>query len=850
MIGSGPLSGFFSRLPYEPDEFQKEAAAALLAGSSVVVTAPTGAGKTLVAEMAIHLAVNSGRRVFYTTPIKALSNQKFGDLVSDYGRERVGLLTGDNVINGGAPIVVMTTEVLRNMIYADPAAVADVEFVILDEVHYLQDRFRGAVWEEVLIHAPRHVRMVALSATIANADEFSDWIEERRGDTALIYTDERPVPLEGRYLLADRVGGQRLVMLPTFVEKGGKRRQNPKLEHLLGLERGRRNRFTTPRRTEIIEYLAEEAMLPAIYFIFSRAGCDAAALSVLEHGMKLIDHEQRLQIRAIAEERTAHLSDTDLVALDYGRWVSALEAGVAAHHAGMVPAFKETVEELFAGGFLKVVFATETLALGINMPARTVVLESLSKYDGEGHSLLEPGDYTQLTGRAGRRGIDTVGFGVVLHSRFVRLDQVFRIASVGSHPLRSSFRPTYNMAANLVANYDEERATELLEASFAQFQRQGSHQAAQKTLRDLEQRSQDEYARAGCELGSVDEYLSMIESSDRGRARSLAGDLHPGEVIDIPSGPRAGRYVVLRRVARGKNGSRHLVLSTSGRTSTIGENEIVSGTVKTGIVEFPRPYRGNDRKFTQVVLRKLRSIPSSEHRVDARPSVTIDHPVAACPDATSHVHWLRKARRTERRMEQLRTDLRREGVGLTDEFRSIEALLSDWGYLDGWALTERGERLRFLYNELDLLLVEAIERGLFWGLDPIELAAFASCFVFEPRTDQPSQPVWPSPDLAARYERLLELWDELSAAERDHRLPVGRRPDPGFAPSAHAWAEGRDLDDLPGADRLAAGDFVRVSRQLVDLVKQLRDVFPPLAEDARTALKLVDRGVVAAQGVG
>jgi ATP-dependent RNA helicase HelY len=850
MTAAGPrLAEFFDQLPYRPDPFQIEAGLALEAGRSVVVTAPTGAGKTLVAEIAIHLAVASGRRVFYTTPIKALSNQKFNDLIDAYGADRVGLLTGDNVINGGAEIVVMTTEVLRNMIYADTRTLDEVEFVILDEVHYLQDRFRGAVWEEVLIHAPAHVRMVALSATIANADEFAAWITERRGDTALVITTERPVPLEGRYLMADRMGTQRMLMLATFSDKGGKLRPNPKLEHLLGLERGRRTRFTTPGRVEIIEHLADEGMLPVIYFIFSRAGCDSAALSVLESGIRLIDPDLRPAIRQIAEARTAHLSDADLTALDYGRWISGLEAGVAAHHAGLVPAFKETVEELFSTGMLKVVFATETLALGINMPARTVVLDTLSKFDGEGHSLLEPGDYTQLTGRAGRRGIDTVGYGVVLHSRFIRFDQVVGIASIGSHPLRSSFRPTYNMAANLVANYTEERASELLEASFAQFQRQGSSASAEATLRQMEDRLGDELTRAQCELGSVEEYLTAIEGADAVSAQRLAGTLHPGDVVDIPAGPRAGRYLILRRVARGKRGVRHLVMGTGGRTSTLGEHEMVAGTVKAGSISMPREYQGNDRKFNQVVVRKLRGIPPPEQRQargDGQPR--IDHPVAACPDAASHIQWLRKARRTQRRIDQTRTDLRRDGVGLVDEFRWIQSLLSEWGYLRDWSLTDRGERLRFLYNELDLLLVEVAERGAFWSLTPAELAALASCFVFEPRTDQPAEPTWPSVALERRYNDVVAVWEELADSERRHRLPMTRRPDPGFVESAYAWAMGRELDDLPTAERLAAGDFVRVSRQLVDLIKQLRDVFPPLAEDARSALTAIDRGVVAAQG--
>jgi ATP-dependent RNA helicase HelY len=425
---SGQLESFWEQLPFKPDDFQVEAADAIADGQSVVVTAPTGAGKTLVAEAAIHLALSAGERAFYTTPIKALSNQKYSDLIVAHGPERVGLLTGDNVINGDADIVVMTTEVLRNMIYAESRRLEHVGLVILDEVHYLQDPTRGAVWEEVIIHCPQHVQLVCLSATVSNNQEFAAWVGERRGPTRLIATEHRPVPLESMYMIRDRMGAQTLHLLPTFVTREGRRRPNPRIEHMLGLERGRRRRFKTPNRIETVERLAEEGMLPAIFFIFSRAGCDAAAHRLVEAGVRLTDPGQQSVIREVAETRTGHLGDQDLDVLGYDRWIAGLEAGIAPHHAGLVPAFKETVEELFEAGLLKVVFATETLALGINMPARTVVLESLSKFNGESHELMRPGDYTQLTGRAGRRGIDVEGYGVVLHSPFIRFDSVTEIA--------------------------------------------------------------------------------------------------------------------------------------------------------------------------------------------------------------------------------------------------------------------------------------------------------------------------------------------------------------------------------------------------------------------------------------
>lgn len=844
------LIDFWSRYEFEPDEFQVEAAEAIASGRSVVVTAPTGAGKTLVAEAATYLGRRSGRRVFYTTPIKALSNQKFADLTGMYPPGEVGLLTGDNVVNPDAPVIVATLEVLRNMIYADPDRLDDVATVILDEAHYLQDPSRGAAWEEVIIHCPSHVQFVCLSATISNNQQFADWVEERRGPTSLIASTERPVPLESMYMVMERSGSRSLHLLPTFVEREGRRRPNPRLDHMLSLERGRRKRFRTPNRQETVEELERSKMLPAIYFIFSRAGCDAAAHRLAESGMRLTDAEDRRAIRQIVEERTAHLTDDDLAVLGYDRWLHALECGVAAHHAGLVPAFKETVEELFKRGLIGVVFATETLALGINMPARSVVIENLSKFNGESHELLQPGDYTQLTGRAGRRGIDVEGFGVVLHSPFVKFRQVTEIASVGAHELRSSFRPTYNMTANLVANYTEDRAMELLRSSFAAFQREDHMAETGERIEALEHQLEKEESQAGCERGDVEEYLAMVEAAPETHRRDgIASLLGPGVVVDIQGGPRDGRYVVLKRLSSKNGGARYLVLNTSGRVSTIGYRQIPDRSEKVGYLELPRPFRPRDRRFIQDTVRMLRKVPPRKADRSPRAHLTVDHPVAECPDAAHHVSALRKARRLRARLEQHRSMRRASGFGLVEEFVAIQRLLTRLDYLDEWSLTSRGARLRRVYNEVDLLVTETLERGLLYGLDLPELVAITSVFVYEPRSDNVSPPDWATDRLQERWEGIEGLWKELNALENEHRLSPMRRPDPGFGRVAYEWANGASFDDLT-ARSMAPGDFVRVSRQLTDLLRQLREAAPEMRDDASAALHAVDRGVVAAQGVG
>ncbi|HJV04989.1 MAG TPA: DEAD/DEAH box helicase, partial [Actinomycetota bacterium] len=476
---------FAARYPFPLDRFQEQAIRALDGGESVLVAAPTGAGKTVVAEFAVDRALGRGRKAFYTTPLKALSNQKFGDFLARYGASRVGLLTGDNSINGEAPAVVMTTEVLRNMLYEGSRTLDDLEVVVLDEVHYLQDPYRGAVWEEVLIHLPLSVSVVCLSATVSNAEEFGEWLTTLRGTTRVVIEEQRPVPLEHLYMAGREIHPMhveqdgRLIPNPYVASLGQRelrtreyrRRGSGRLQYQrISRPREGHRRVYVPRREEVVEVLEREGMLPAIYFVFSRAGCQRSVEFLMEAGVRLTDAEEEERIREFADMRAAWMDEEDLRALGFFELREALAAGIAAHHAGMVPVFKEAVEELFAAGLVKVVFATETLSLGINMPAKTVVIESLWKFSGERHEMLTPGEYTQLTGRAGRRGIDEHGFAVVLHQKDVEFERIAGLATRRTYELLSSFRPSYNMAVNLVRNYSPEEAHHLLNSSFGQFQ--------------------------------------------------------------------------------------------------------------------------------------------------------------------------------------------------------------------------------------------------------------------------------------------------------------------------------------------------------------------------------------------
>ena len=572
------FSSFRALYDFDFDDFQVAACGALGTGSGVLVAAPTGSGKTVIGEYAVHLALAQGRKCFYTTPIKALSNQKYADLVRRYDSRTVGLLTGDNSINGDAPVVVMTTEVLRNMLYTGSAALSGLGYVVLDEVHYLADRSRGAVWEEVIIHLPESVRVVALSATVSNAEEFGEWLDQVRGGTAVIVDEHRPVPL-WQHVLA----GNRLYDLFTDDEHT---RVNPELLRVAQrdtwIERkapgrpvrgGRRpRRFAPAYRPDVISRLDASGLLPAITFIFSRAGCDAAVEQCLVAGLRLTTPEESQLIQQVAERRTADIPPEDLTVLGYGEWLEGLRRGIAAHHAGMLPAFKEVVEELFAAGLVRAVFATETLALGINMPARTVVIEKLDKWNGETHANLTAGEYTQLTGRAGRRGIDVEGHAVVLWQPGMDPGAVAGLASTRTYPLNSSFRPSYNMAVNLTGWAGRARASTLLESSFAQFQADRGVVGLTRQVRRNRQAMEELATAMTCDKGDFAEYAEMRRSLSeregdlsRARASSRRAEaarslslLRPGDIIRVPGGRRAGLAVVLQpglHPARGGDGN-------------------------------------------------------------------------------------------------------------------------------------------------------------------------------------------------------------------------------------------------------------------------------------------------------
>ncbi|HVA74874.1 MAG TPA: DEAD/DEAH box helicase [Acidimicrobiales bacterium] len=876
---------FESELGFELDGFQRQALDALDSGGSVVVAAPTGSGKTVVAQYAVSLALAGGHKAFYTTPLKALSNQKYAELVRRHGASSVGLLTGDNSINGDAPVVVMTTEVLRNMIYASAPALENLRYVVLDEVHYLQNAYRGPVWEEVIIHSPPQVDLVCLSATVSNAEELADWIGTVRGETTAVIEDRRPVELHDLYLLGDK-SSDRLLLMPTLVE-GRPNAEAAALDSKTlrhpGMRGRPRGRLFTPRRIEVIELLEEHGMLPAIYFIFSRAACDDAVAQCVREGSRLTTVDERRQIRAIAEQHVEVLSDDDLRVLDYAAWINGLESGYAAHHAGMVPPFKEAVEACFAAGLVKAVFATETLSLGINMPARSVVIEKLTKFTGERHEFLTPGEYTQLTGRAGRRGIDDIGYAVVLWSPFVPFDQVASLAGARTYALSSSFRPTYNMAANLVRRYAPDVAHHLLNLSFAQYRTDSDVVRLETQIDRTGAALEEARAAATCERGDTGDYRRLLRASEQAAherpsnaAEVLAAldKLRPGDVLIVPGARTRGRVAVLSTARRRGGDVRIRGISADGRLVSLGPKDFANPPESVAQVELPTPYTPNNSSFQRRVASALNAAVSaanastdrgdggtpgySRRDRDWRGDVAMaaatgvaQHPVASCPQAAAHVRALDRVDRLTRDIERLQRRVKGRVESLARQFDRVLRVLEAWGYVDGWSLTEAGERLARIYHEEDLLICESLGQGLLDGLEPDELAGVVSVFTFEARGQGETAPWFPNPRVRRRWSEIDQLGAELNAAEDDAGLPLTRRPEPGFVGLASAWAAGEDLAEVIEDEEMSGGDFVRNVKQLIDLLRQIGDVAPDrsTARSARTAADRLLRGVVAASSV-
>lgn len=928
------LSEFIADLGFEMDDFQIEGCQAVENNHGVLVCAPTGAGKTIVGEFAVSLALSRGTKCFYTTPIKALSNQKYHDLVAKHGADAVGLLTGDVSINHDAEIVVMTTEVLRNMIYAGSFALERLSHVVMDEIHFLADASRGAVWEEVILNLDESVKIIGLSATVSNSEEFGEWLSTVRGDTRVIVSEHRPVPLD-QWMMVNRK------VLPLF-EPGTDGRVNKHLEETIERlnskqsEQGRseyrsgagfraRTKGDSPRdrgnnreerraqgrsgkdreqdrhrplgRPDVISILQGQNMLPAITFIFSRAGCDGALYQCLRSRLILTDQAEAEEIARIIDAGVVGIPEEDLQVLNFKQWRAALMRGFAAHHAGMLPAFRHIVEELFVKGLVRAVFATETLALGINMPARTVVLEKMVKFDGEGHVDLTPGQYTQLTGRAGRRGIDTIGNAVVQWAPAMDPRFVAGLASTRTYPLISTFQPGYNMSVNLLKTIGYEPSLRLLEKSFAQYQADGSVVGDIREIERAEKKVEELRAQLNKEISATNpavredqdavslfvEYMdlrrALNEEEKLNRKESIEertlettrvlSKLQIGDVIAMPGRKRPVLAVVMTPANQARD-PRPWVTTESGWSGRIDAESFNNPPIVIGTMRLPRAAveepRRNARRVQELMRKEHFKRPNKMRefaRVRPNSKVTElrhlirDHEAHNWPDREQLARTAERLIRKERDLHKMtgKVDRARETLGRT--FERILSLLSEMDYVDysdpdNPVITEEGERLAKIHSETDLLVAQCLKRGIWDGLDPAELAGVVSMCTFENRRETGGEPEAVTENMAEAMNNVERIWGELVDNERRHRLPITRQPEAGFAMAIHQWAAGAPLGYCMAAAaengaELTPGDFVRWCRQVIDLLEQVAKTAynDEMARTARQAVDAIRRGVVA-----
>lgn len=864
--------------PFELDRFQLDAIASLNADRSVVVCAPTGSGKTLIGEYTIHRALHRGGRVFYTTPLKALSNQKWRDFSHEFGSERVGLLTGDTSINREAPILVMTTEIFRNMLYGTPigevgTSLVGVEAVVLDECHYMNDRQRGTVWEESIIYCPREIQLVALSATVANSQQLTDWIGHVHGLTDLIYSDFRPVPLEFHFcnpkglfpLLNDDNTKINIRLKPKpgqSKQGGGKRPESPSL-------------------SVVLTQLRQRDMLPAIYFIFSRRGCDQAVAEVGD--LILVNQQEQQQLKVRIEEFLARCPEAARVGQ-----VEPLYRGIAAHHAGILPTWKGFVEELFQEGLIKVVFATETLAAGINMPARTTVISTLSKRTDRGHRLLTASEFLQMAGRAGRRGMDKKGYVVTLQTPFEGAKEAAYLATSEADPLVSQFTPSYGMVLNLLQTHSLVEAKELIERSFGQYLATLYLEPSRNAIAELQAEAanlESQMQRVNTELLANYEKLQQRLKAERQLLKTLqqqsaeiqASDLAlalnfavagtilslkgkhvpvptpiPAVLVDRKPGPGQSNYLV----CLGRDNRWYVV----GTMDVVGFHAEMPRIAAVDRLEGPPPEMaiklGSVRSGTEITAEIARTIPNppppqeapevaaQNQRVKAVQAQLDNHPILQSGNPGTLLKRYRRLITLQTEIDLRQEQLDRQSQRHWEEFLDLIQILQTFGCLDELSPTQLGQAAAAIRGDNELWLGLALMSGEFDDLDPHHLAAACAALVTEtPRPDSKTN-YNPSPEVEEALDKLRSPRRQLFQVQRRHNvaLPVWLEDD--LIGLVEQWALGVEWVQLCENTSLDEGDVVRMLRRTLDFLSQVPHV-PCVSEsvkrNASRAMQLMDR---------
>ncbi|HYM51019.1 MAG TPA: DEAD/DEAH box helicase [Candidatus Limnocylindrales bacterium] len=769
MTASPHLPAFASTLPFSLDPFQIEAIDRLEHHQGVLVSAPTSSGKTVIADYAIFRALQTNTRAIYTTPLKALSNQKFHDYQRLHGEAQVGLVTGENTINPGAPVVVMTTEVLRNLIYEEPERLGRVSVVILDEVHYIDDFPRGAVWEEIIIQAPSHIKFVGLSATISNVREVAEWMSAQRGTIPTVEVHRRPVELRlwlglrnEFYPLLDQAGSlNRETLARTQAESSADTRL-AQLRHapendLLG----------------VVEALRRRDFLPAIYFIFSRRGCREALARCAAHGFDLTTAAEKAAIDAVVQRRLEAVEDRDEAAL-YLRLLEGdtLRRGLAMHHAGLLPYLKEMVEELFQRGLVKVVFATETLSLGIHMPARAVVVSTFTKFDGQNFTQITSGELTQLMGRAGRRGIDPIGHGIVLKESEVEIGSIYEAAISIEMTVESKFAPTYNMALNLLRFHSPEEVDLLMERSFGQYQKQLARQEMHDRLAMLRQHYDDASA------------IRYQHPNEPCTERTIASWLHAEDEM-------ASLRVRIGRLKREHWAHRR------GRSR---------GARSRGL-------RSVSTKAVDQLKEQLRGWQHRQHEL----------PCKTCPYLTEHIAHHQHLRSLQQQVRASEFEVQESQGEYRRRMRALRAVLEELGFVADATPTDKGLLACRIYGENSLVVTQAIEDGWLEELGPAELAAALVTVTAEDRNRDRPHPRQrpPTGAVALAMKRLRVIWYRFSAREKDHGEENLRPLSGDYVTFVYDWCSGTALSDLQPPQGVELGDAIKALKGLYSALRQI-----------------------------
>lgn len=868
--------------PFPLDEFQQDAIAALESEQSVVVVAPTGSGKTLIGEYAIARALAHGKRVFYTTPLKALSNQKLRDFRQQFGADRVGLVTGDLSINRDAPILVMTTEIFRNILYGTliddlETALVDVEAVVLDECHYMNDRQRGTVWEESIIYCPPQIQLIALSATIANAEQLTDWIEWVHGPTQLVCSTWRPVPLCFHF-------GTHQGLFPLLNQQQTK--LNPRLKAIPSKQgRSRRGgRSALPDPLLVIGALQQRQMLPAIYFIFSRRGCDQSVLAT--RGLQLLTAEESQQVK----QRVARFLESypDLARSPI---LDGIYRGVSAHHAGLLPAWKSLVEELFQANLLKVIFATETLAAGINMPARTTIVSSLSKRTDLGHRLLTASEFLQMSGRAGRRGMDTIGHVVTLQTAFEGATEAAYLATIGADALVSQFTPSYGMVLNLLQTHTLEEARALIAKSFGQYIAMQQLAPQQQAIADLAQEIATlEQKLASVDLNLLEQYsklkgrhkeeqrlLKMLEhQADEVRQQEIMQQLPQldvGAVLSLKrpsfeSHPELSERAIpalLVELLSGSGKAPHFLCLRQDNVWAIATSRdvlTIQETLPKAIASLPPVPKdwamkpGYTRPGSPETAPVAQALPPSiwepapevveqQQRLHAVQAQIEAHPAHAT--RKQHAVLLR----LEHRIKKLRSQhqdrqekLERQSNQRWRDFLCLVKILRLFDALNDLQPTPLGKTAAMLRGENELWLALALRSGEFEDLAPHHLAAACAALVSENnRSDSWTRyPV--SPMVQDALDNLRSLRRQLIQSQHREEVMLPAWLETELIGIVEQWALGATWTDLCANTSLDEGDIVRLLRRTVDFLSQIPNIShlsQALRQNARRAGQLIDR---------